>query len=89
MARIKCKMCKVKRKLWETERFFGVKCNKHFVPMIILKEHRNKISTDEKKEVLRIIKEKHKGLFIDDTISDSDTHWHIHLSKKNKPFKEF
>ena len=84
MARKKCKMCKVKRKLWETEDFFGVKCNKHFVPLIVLKEHRNKITTNEKKAVLKIIRDKYPKLFIDDTISDSDEHWHIHLSKKNK-----
>jgi hypothetical protein len=84
MTRKKCKMCKVKRKLWETEDFFGVKCNKHFVPLIVLKEHRNKITTNEKKAVLKIIRDKYPKLFIDDTISDSDEHWHIHLSKKNK-----
>ncbi len=84
MARKKCKMCKVKRKVWETENFFGVKCRKHFVPVIILKDHRNKITTAEKKEVLSLIKIYYQGLFIDDTISDSDDHWHIHLSKKNK-----
>lgn len=84
MARIKCKMCKVKRKLWETENFFGVKCNKHFQPIIILKHHRNDISEEEKKEVLKIISDKYDGLFIDTSISDSDDHWHIHLSKKNR-----
>jgi hypothetical protein len=84
MARLKCKMCKVKRKLWEYENFFGVKCRTHFVPLIVLNEHRNKLTTDEKKAVLKIIKTKYPKLYIDDTISDSDEHWHIHLSKKNK-----
>ena len=84
MARLKCKMCSVKRKVWEDENFFGIKCKKHFVPLIVLKEHRNKLTTAEKKEVLEIIKTQYKGLYIDDTISDSDDHWHIHLSKKNK-----
>jgi len=77
-------MCKVKRKAWETENFFGVNCVKHFVPIIILQEHRNKITSQEKKELLEIIKDKYKNLYIDDTISCSDNHWHIHLSKKNK-----
>lgn len=84
MARLKCKMCKVKRKLWVEGNFFGVKCRSHFVPLIVLNKHRNKLTTAEKKEVLTIIKTRFKGLYIDDTISDSDDHWHIHLSKKNK-----
>ena len=82
--RINCKMCKVKRTLWETEKFFGVKCNKHFVPVIILKEHRTEISSEEKLEVLEICKEKYPKLYFDNTINDSEDHWHIHLSKKNK-----
>jgi hypothetical protein len=82
MAKNKCKLCKVKRKLWETEDFFGVKCNKHFVPLIILKEHRNKITTNEKKAFLKIIKERYPKLYIDDTIPHSKEHWHVHLSKK-------
>jgi hypothetical protein len=77
-------MCKVKRKLWEDGNFYGIKCRSHFVPLIVLKEHRNKLTTSEKKEVLEIIKTRYKGLYIDDTISDSDDHWHIHLCKKNK-----
>lgn len=85
MARHKCKLCKVKRKLWETEDFFGVKCNKHFVPLIVLKEHRSVLTTNEKKIVLKIIKEKYPKLYIDNSISDSEDHWHIHLSKKCKP----
>lgn len=84
MARIKCKMCKIKRKIWETDNFFGVKCNKHFVPMIILKEHKTKLTNVEKVELSNIIKDKYQNLFIDSTISCSDDHWHIHLSKKNK-----
>ncbi len=84
MARKKCKMCKVKRKLWEDENFFGIRCRSHFVPLIVLKEHRNKISTDEKKAVLKIIKDRYPKLYLDNTISDSDEHWHIHLCKKNR-----
>ena len=84
MARLKCKMCKVKRKLWEDKNFFGVKCRTHFVPLIVLEDHRNKISVDEKKAVLEIVKERYPKLYFDNTISDSDEHWHIHLSKKNR-----
>jgi len=84
MARIKCKMCKVKTKLWESENFFGVKCNKHFVPIIILKEHRLEITNKEVIELLKICDEKYPRLYFDNTITDSDEHWHIHLSKKNR-----
>jgi len=77
-------MCKVKTKIWETENFFGVKCNKHFVPLIILKNHRIEITSKEIIELLKIIDEKYPRLYLDNTISDSDTHWHIHLSKKNR-----
>lgn len=82
MARIKCKMCKVKRKLWEDENFFGVKCRTHFVPLIVLKKHKNVLTKDEKKAVLKIAKERYPKLYLDNTITDSDEHWHIHLSKK-------
>jgi len=84
MVRVKCKLCKVKRKLWETKDFFGVKCNKHFVPLIVLKEHRSILTVNEKKAVLEIIKNKYSRLYFDNTITDSDDHWHIHLSKKNR-----
>jgi len=84
MARKKCKMCSVKNKLWVSENFFGVTCNKHFEPLIILKKHSNKLSEEEKIELIEVYKERFPKLFLDNTISDSDEHWHIHLSKKNK-----
>ncbi len=84
MARLKCKMCKVKKKLWESENFFGVKCNRHFVPIIILKEHRLDITNKEVSEILKICDERYPRLYLDNTITDSDVHWHIHLSKKNR-----
>jgi hypothetical protein len=80
--RTKCKMCKIKRPLWESKSFLGVKCNKHFVPLIILKEHRIELTEDEKIELENVREEKYPKLFLDVTISDSDEHWHIHLLKK-------
>lgn len=80
--RTNCKMCKIKRPEWISESFLGVKCNKHFVPLIILKEHRNEITESEKNELSKLCKEKYPKLFLDDSISDSDSHWHIHLGKK-------
>jgi hypothetical protein len=80
--RTKCKMCKIKRPLWKSESFLGVKCNKHFVPLIILKEHRLELTEKEKIELINICEEKYPKLFLDDSISDSDEHWHIHLAKK-------
>jgi hypothetical protein len=52
--------------------------------MIILKEHRNTITEKEKEEVKNICKTKYPKLYFDNTISDSNDHWHIHLCKKNK-----
>jgi len=75
-------MCKIKRPEWESKSFLGVKCNKHFVPLIILKEHRNEITYSEKEELTGILKEKYPKLFLDDSVSDSNSHWHIHLGKK-------
>ncbi len=82
--RTKCKLCKVKRTLWETKNFFGIRCKLHFVPMIILKEHRIEITEDEKIELSEICKEKYSKMHLDNSFIDSDDHWHIHLSKKNK-----
>lgn len=83
--RIKCKLCKsVKCPSWETKNFFSVKCNKHFVPMIVLKDHKKYLSEEEKIELKSLLIEKHPTLFLDDSISDSNEHWHIHLGKKNK-----
>ena len=87
MKRKKCKLCKVKRKLWETENFFCVRCKKHFVPLIVLKNHRNTITQKETDELYKICNEKYPKLFLDDSIIDSDDHWHIHLSKKKKNIK--
>lgn len=82
--RVKCKLCKVKRKEWEEELFFGVRCNKHFVPMIILKEHKKKLNKEEKENLKLIMKKYHPEMFPDKSLSDSDDHWHLHLTKKNK-----
>ena len=43
----KCKLCHVKRKKWETERFFGINCRICGAPMIVIKEHKINISKDE------------------------------------------
>lgn len=80
--RIKCKMCKIKRPLWETRNFLGVKCRSHFVPLIILKEHLTELSEEQEIELDNIIKERYPKLHRDPSISDSDTHWHLHLCKK-------
>lgn len=82
--RTNCKLCKVKRVLWETNNFFGVRCIKHFVPLIVLKDHRKEITETEKEEVLGICKSKYPKLFFDNTVIDSNEHWHIHLCKKNR-----
>jgi len=78
----KCKLCKVKKKAWEEERFFGINCRKHFVPLIVLKEHRDKLTKNEYEELLYLIDKYHPGHIINKTLSDSEEHCHIHLLKK-------
>lgn len=82
--RKKCKLCKVKRRVWEEENFFGVECNKHFVPLVVLEEHRNKLTVNEKETLTRLIKKHYPGWYSDTTILDSDVHWHVHLTRKRK-----
>ena len=78
-----CKLCKVKRKKWEEKNFFGIDCNKHFVPMIVLKDHRTDITMAEKKELKEILKIRYPKLFPNYNLNCSDEHWHLHLGKKN------
>lgn len=80
--RRKCKLCSVKRKKWETDNFFGIECNRHFVPMIVLKEHRTELTDGEKLLVKSLIQLHYPRWYPDGSKSDSDEHWHIHLSRK-------
>lgn len=78
-----CKLCKVKRKNWEEGNFFGIECNKHFVPMVVLNRHSAKLTKTEREEVNHLAKKYHPKLHVDDnTLSCSDTHWHAHMNKK-------
>ncbi len=79
-----CKLCKVKRKQWEEENFFGINCRKHFVPLIVLKEHKKRLSQSEKEQLKLILKNYYPDMFPDKSISDSEVHWHLHLTKKDK-----
>ena len=78
----KCKLCKVKKKAWEEERFFGINCKHHFVPLIVLREHRAKLTKNEFDEVNHLIEKYHPGCTINKSLSDSEEHCHIHLLKK-------
>jgi hypothetical protein len=82
-----CKLCTVKRKQWENEDFFGVNCRKHFVPIIVIKSHKKRLNLDEKDQVKVLIEKYHKGMFPDKSLSDSDEHWHLHLTKKDRGIK--
>lgn len=79
----KCKLCKVKRKTWENENFFGVNCRKHFVPMIVLQEHKDKITKDEIQELKQLIKQYHPNLFPNiESECLKEGHYNVHLNKK-------
>jgi hypothetical protein len=78
----KCKLCKVKRTIWDSEKFFGINCRKHFVPIIVLKEHKDEITENEKQELKNLIKQYHPNLFpiIEDECPTD--HYNVHLTKK-------
>ncbi len=78
----KCKLCSVKKKNWEGEKFFGINCKKHFVPMIVIKEHKKKISETEYKIIEEIVKARYPSFKLNSKLSDSEDHWHIHLKRK-------
>jgi len=82
--RNRCKLCSVKRKVWEDDKFFCIECNKHFVPMIVLKEHRQTLTRGEKLLVKSLIQMHYPRWYPDTTKSDSDDHWHLHLSRKKQ-----
>jgi len=78
-----CQLCKVKRRDWEEGNFFGINCKKHFIPMIVLKKHENKLSRNERKEVVILAKKYYPKLHLDEfTYLCSDNHWHAHMNKK-------
>jgi hypothetical protein len=77
-----CKLCKVKKKSWEEGIFFGVNCKKHFVPLIVLKEHRKKITEDEYKIVETLVAKDFSTYRLNNKLNDSEDHWHIHLKRR-------
>jgi len=82
-----CKLCKVKRRLWEEDNFFGINCRKHFVPLIVLKEHRSELTKYEKEKVKSLITKHYPGWFPDNSIHTIENHWHLHLTKKGEKKK--
>ena len=76
----KCKLCSIKNKVWEEQGFFGIMCNKHFVPMIVSVEHKKYLTIDERK-IFKLLKEKYYPTMKAKEASDSDEHFHFHLRK--------
>lgn len=77
-----CKLCKVKKKSWEEGIFFGVNCKKHFVPLIVLKEHKKKITEAEYKSLESLVKKEFPQYKLNNKLSDSEDHWHVHLKRR-------
>jgi len=79
----KCKLCKVKSKAIQTDTFFIVNCKKHFVPIVILNEHKKDISQELKKQIEKEVKEIYPHCSFNYKLNDSDEHWHVHLKGAN------
>ena len=78
----KCKLCSVKRKKWETNKFYGIECKLCGSHMIVKLEHNSNISKDEMQEIEKIIEDKYPGRKMLNTDCSKGDHWQIHLSKK-------
>jgi hypothetical protein len=79
MKRKICALCSVKRKDKETNLFFIVNCRKHFIPIVILKEHIAKLPPEQEVVIFEEIKKLYPKAKINKSLSDSDEHWHVHL----------
>lgn len=82
----KCKLCKVKRKDWVQGSFFGINCRQHFVPMVVIKEHKSNITSKEKEELQIIIKQRYPKLFPHIEQECLTDHFAVHLTKKRSKF---
>ncbi len=78
----KCKLCSIKRPHWEEGSFIGVKCRRHFVPIIILKDHKSKLSKLEHEELNGILSRRFSRWFPNKSLSASDEHWNLYLTRK-------
>lgn len=78
----KCSLCKVKNKYWENGLFFEINCKHHFIPMLVLKQHKGNLTEEEKMVLMEIIDTRHPGKFPNGSMSHSNEHWHTHITKK-------
>ena len=78
----KCQLCSVKRKMWENENFYIIECKHHYVPMIVLTEHRAQLTADEIIEVEKIRQERFPELRARKKgMTSIRDHWHEHFIK--------
>ena len=75
-----CELCHVKNKAWSEERFFGIaSCKNHpKQSLIILAEHRAKLTEDEEKEMEKLAQKYWPGSKERGYMGSLKTHWHDH-----------
>jgi len=78
----KCNICKIKRPHWEEGNFFGVRCKKNHVPIVMLKEHKKSLNKHEQEELKKILNTRFVGWLPNKSLSASSEHWNLYLTKK-------
>lgn len=84
----KCPICSIRVKDWEEGAFFGITCGGCAHPRIALKEHRSKLSSEEKKQVQKLVKKRYPNHILtksENMINFVAAHWHGFLLKGSKP----
>jgi len=87
-----CPLCKrevITRVLYKNEKWWITECKTCRVPMIVLKEHRAQVTTEEMAEAKRILEwavvlygYKPKKMYFDCRMKRIKDHWHGHLRCK-------
>lgn len=76
-----CQLCQVgeHEKQWDEGRFYGLICKTCRVPMIVLKEHKAKLSDEERAEMIEIVKRRYSDKKLRGYMRSIIEHWHDHL----------
>ena len=74
-----CPLCSVRKPHWETEKFFGIRCKYKFAPMIVLKEHKDKVTDEEMEELKKVVKQFHPKARLNKNLDHVNDHWCIYL----------
>lgn len=75
-----CSLCNVANKQWQRGRFFGIEsCDTHEgQPLIVLYDHRAKLTPDEQEEMERLAQEYWPGTVGRGYMQKLPGHWHNH-----------